>query len=121
MISFFFQDKSDSEHSLFSEGTSSNTLRKSNSNGDVSLTQRANAHKFSIAEEPNEEANAEQEQDNEQYDDDTASKGSKDSKESDNEKVINTMYDNEKDSLAVEAAKIQMLRRKSMAPPVLHE
>lgn len=121
MISFFFQEKSESEQSLFSEGTSTNILRKSNSNGDVSLTQRANAHKFVITEETQEEANAEQEQDNEQYDDETASKGSKESKESENEKVINTMYDNEKDSLAAEAAKIQMLRRKSMAPPVLHE
>ena len=55
---------------------------------------------------------------NDQYDDDNASKGSK---ESDNEKVIDTMYDNERDGNANEQVKNQMLRRKSMAPPVLHE
>lgn len=56
---------------------------------------------------------------NDQYDDDTASKGSK---ESDNEKVIDTMYDKERDGgSAAEPVKNQMIRRKSMAPPVLHE
>lgn len=75
-----------------------------------------------ITEEPHEEAQAEN-GDNEQYDDETASKGSKESKESkesDNEKVIDTKLENEKDNL-LQVAKIQTMRRKSMAPPVLHE
>lgn len=56
---------------------------------------------------------------NDQYDDDNASKGSK---ESDNEKVIDTMYDNqERDGNTLQQVKNPMLRRKSMAPPILHE
>lgn len=55
---------------------------------------------------------------NDQYDDETASKGSK---ESDNEKVIDTMYDKEREVTTSEPVKKQMIRRKSMAPPVLHE
>lgn len=54
---------------------------------------------------------------NDQYDDETASKGSK---ESDNEKVIDTQYDKERERCA-DPVKKQMIRRKSMAPPVLHE
>lgn len=55
---------------------------------------------------------------NEQYDDETASKGSK---ESDSEKVIDTKYDKDRDGSSNEPVKNQMIRRKSMAPPVLHE
>lgn len=51
---------------------------------------------------------------NDHYDNDNDDNVSKGSKESDNEKVIDTMYDNE-------PVKKQMMRRKSMAPPVLHE
>lgn len=51
-------------------------------------------------------------------DDETASKGSK---ESDNEKVIDTQYDDDRDNSVQIAIKNSMLRRKSMAPPVLHE
>lgn len=57
-------------------------------------------------------------EENDQDDDETGSKGSK---ESYNEKVINTNYtDNDKDSADQSTTK-QMLRRKSLAPTVHHE
>lgn len=85
------------------------------SNGDILMAQSSSTVNLVITEETHEEAH----EDNDQ-DDETASKGSKESKDSDNEKVIDTEYDNEKDS-TVQPTKSQMLRRKSMAPPVLNE
>lgn len=114
---------SETEQSESGEGSQSSEIHKSN--GDISLTQKASATRFVITEEPHEEEEEEggdeahAEHDNDQYDDETASKGSRESKESDNEKVINTRYDNEKDS-SLQAPQSQMLRRKSMAPPA-HE
>lgn len=114
---------SETEQSESGEGSQSDELHKSN--GGVSLAQKASATRLVITEEPHEEEEedggdeAHAEHDNDQYDDETASKGSRESKESDNEKVINTRYDNEKDS-SLQAPQSQMLRRKSMAPPA-HE
>lgn len=89
--------------------------RRRCSNGDISMAQSSSTANLVITEETHEEVH----EDNDQ-DDETASKGSKESKDSDNENVINTKYDNEKDSM-VQPTKNQLLRRKSMAPRVLNE
>lgn len=78
------------------------TSVRRNSNG--SLSQRGSPSQLSPHDETHEE--------NEHYDDETASKGSNESKKSYNEKVINTKYtDNESTS-----AKNPIIRRKSLAP-----
>lgn len=78
-----------------------------NSNGDILLSKKGSSSQLAPHEETHEE--------NEEYDDETASKGSNDSKKSYDEKVINTNYtDNEKDNYS--PTKNQLLRRKSVAP-----
>lgn len=83
-----------------------------NSNGSVSFAPRSpSTSQLKITEENEED-------ENDQDDDETGSKGSK---ESFTEKVIDTKYsDNDKDA-STSYMKNQILRRKSVAPAVLHE
>lgn len=106
-----FQEKSENEEHEIAEKIPRRNIRK------LPQIQKPCATKLVIKEEEPHEEDDECDG-NDQYDDETASKGSK---ESDNGKVIDTMYDKERDENAAAPVKNQMIRRKSMAPPVLHE
>lgn len=71
------------------------------------MSQRGNSCQLETHDETHEE--------NEQEDDETASKGSNESKKSYNERVLNTKYENDKSETSEMTMK-QILRRKSIAP-----
>lgn len=106
------QQNSEADYEI---GECSYTDARSLGNGDRSVSPKAGTSKLATTQEHENEH-----EEHDQYDDETASKGSK---ESFNEKVINTNYtdnDNDKDA-ADQSTKNQMLRRKSLAPSVHHE